>query len=75
MKIFDRKKDRSFKKKLKLDDNEILIGAVGRLSGQKDPITLISAFNLVNKKFPDSHLVFVGDGPLRNKITKMINRN
>ena len=74
LKIFDRKNDRSFKKELKLGDNEILIGAVGRLSGQKDPITLISAFDLVNKKFPDAHLVFVGDGPLRNKITKMIKK-
>ena len=74
LKIFDRKNDRSFKKELKLGDNEILIGAVGRLSGQKDPITLIRAFNLVSKKFPDAHLVFVGDGPLRNKITKMIKK-
>lgn len=74
LKIFDKKNDRRFKKELKLEDNEMLIGAVGRLSDQKDPITLISAFNLVIKEIPNAHLVFVGDGPLRNKITKMIKK-
>ncbi|VEB96367.1 GDP-mannose-dependent alpha-(1-6)-phosphatidylinositol monomannoside mannosyltransferase [Cedecea lapagei] len=38
---------------------------VGRLDAQKDPHTLIKAFSLVQKKYPDVFLDIVGDGELR----------
>lgn len=48
-----------------------VIIAVGRLVDVKDFYTLIKAFSIVEKKSP-SHLVILGEGPLRSKLTSLI---
>ncbi len=45
---------------------------VGRFVPGKGVNVLIDAFYLVNKHFPDARLLLVGDGPLRECITKQI---
>ncbi|MCC7094970.1 MAG: glycosyltransferase family 4 protein, partial [Ignavibacteriaceae bacterium] len=50
--------------KLKTKNSDIIIGTVGRLYYQKDPITLIKSFKIINETIPNTKLVFVGDGPL-----------
>jgi len=52
--------------------SEIILGTVGRLYYQKDPITLIRSFKIINDKFPNTKLVIVGDGPLEQVCIKLI---
>lgn len=47
------------------------IAYVGSLREVKNPLLLLEAFNKVKNK-EDIHLVYIGDGPLRNKIEKRI---
>lgn len=46
-----------------------VIGTVGRLAEQKDPLLMVEAFALVRAQVPEAHFVWVGDGPLRDAAT------
>ena len=70
--FFTNERNNNFKRELNLNNDHFLIGSVGRLSLQKDPITMVSAFDIVVKRFPNAHLVLVGDGELREKIVEKI---
>ena len=70
--LFTNERNNNFKRELNLNNDHFLIGSVGRLSLQKDPITMVSAFDIVVKRFPNAHLVLVGDGELREKIVEKI---
>ena len=52
----------------KIKENEIIIGVVGRLSEQKDPITMIKAFELLHKKYNNTKLMYVGSGELEEAV-------
>ncbi|MDH3268634.1 MAG: glycosyltransferase family 4 protein [Ignavibacteria bacterium] len=54
--------------------SEIILGTVGRLYYQKDPITLIKSFKIINDRFPNTKLVIVGDGPLEQVCIKLIDK-
>lgn len=45
-----------------------VIGAVGRLTAQKDPMTIVDVFARVHQARSDTHLLLVGDGPLRADV-------
>jgi len=53
---------------LKLEHENIfkkdVLLAVGRLSWDKTQWYIIKSFDIVKEKFPDVHLVFLGDGPM-----------
>ena len=61
--------------KYNIKDNEIVIGVVGRLSEQKDPITTIKAFNEVYKEKKNVRLMYVGSGELENKVMEYAKEN
>lgn len=48
-------------------DGATVVGTIGRLSGEKDQLTLLKAFSQVCADYPDLQLrlVLVGDGPLQ----------
>lgn len=52
----------------------VVVGTVGRLSGEKDQLTLVRAFKLACARNPQSQLrlVLVGDGPLQTDIKQEI---
>lgn len=61
-------------RKLRRENNYNII-SVASMSAQKDHDTLLKAFVLVNRAFPKSKLLLVGDGPKKSnlkKITKKI---
>jgi glycosyltransferase involved in cell wall biosynthesis len=60
--------------KLKNKNNDIILGNVGRLYYQKDPITLIKSFKIINDRFPNTRLVIVGDGPLEDECRRLIHK-
>ena len=72
--LFTNKRNDEFRKELNLENNHLLLGSVGRLSNQKDPITMIEAFGIISKPFPNAHLALVGDGELKGKILEKIDQ-
>jgi glycosyltransferase involved in cell wall biosynthesis len=72
--LFTNKRNDEFRKELNLENDHLLLGSVGRLSNQKDPITMIEAFGIISKPFPNAHLALVGDGELKGKILEKIDQ-
>ncbi|WP_078430860.1 glycosyltransferase family 1 protein [Alkalihalobacterium alkalinitrilicum] len=54
-------------------ENKLVIGHIGRFNKQKNHEYLIDIFKAVQDKQPDSVLVLVGDGHLRQQIEKKVN--
>lgn len=52
--------------------DEIVFGHVGRMHEAKNHEFLIEVFDGLRKKFPNSALLLVGDGPLRGRIEGMV---
>ena len=74
LRLFTNKRNDDFRKELNLENDHLLLGSVGRLSDQKDPITMIEAFGIISKPFPNAHLALVGDGELKGKIHEKIDK-
>lgn len=53
-------------------ENKPTILSVGRLDPQKDHATLIHAFAMISKQFPNWQLRIIGDGYLRPKLEELI---
>jgi glycosyltransferase involved in cell wall biosynthesis len=45
---------------------------VGRLDPQKDPCLLLQAMELLMSSYPQLHLLFVGDGPLKEELKSQV---
>ena len=50
----------------------IVIGHIGRLTAQKNPLFLIDIFNEILKRKSDAKLLLVGDGELKEQVLKRI---
>ena len=60
--------------KMAKDSNEKRFLFVGRLDEQKDPLTLIKAFELIEKKYPNVYLDIVGDGELKGHCEELVKK-
>lgn len=56
---------------LNLPAEAFVIGCVGRLVPFKDHATLIRAFTQIAADYPKSHLLIIGDGPLRGQLEQL----
>lgn len=63
------------RKKYNISDKEILIGVVGRLTEQKDPISTIKAFNEIYKNNKNVKLMYVGSGELEKDVKEIAEEN
>jgi glycosyltransferase involved in cell wall biosynthesis len=54
--------------RLGLDRSRPIVGTVGRLAVQKDPLTFVDAARLVLERRPEVQFVMVGDGPLEDEV-------
>jgi len=57
------------------DENLIKFITVGRLCKEKGHRFLIDAFSRVKKEIPNSKLIILGEGPLRNELIMQIRKN
>lgn len=55
-----------------LNESDLVIGSVGRLTSEKGFIFLIKAFAKVHSKISNLKLLIIGDGPLREILEKEI---
>lgn len=65
----------SIRRQFGVSDTELVIGHVGRFSEEKNHAFLISVFETLLEKHPDSKLVLVGDGPLKEQIENELGRS
>lgn len=70
--VFNDKFRNEIRKKLNIDDNQLLIGHVGRFNEQKNHPYLLEIFKHVGKVNKDAILLLVGSGPDFVKIKEMI---
>lgn len=67
--LFSEQTRSDIRKKYSIPDNSIVIGHIGRLEQQKNHMFLLEIFSEVLKVNPDSRLLLVGDGSLKDKLT------
>jgi glycosyltransferase involved in cell wall biosynthesis len=60
------------RRRLRVPEDARLVGTVGRLVPEKDPLTLLEAFAQVAAEDPALRLVYVGDGPLHEVVFNRI---
>lgn len=65
--------EQQLRSKLGLDSACKLVGMIGRLDKQKNPLDFIRAAAIVVKADPQVQFVIVGDGPLRPQCERLIN--
>lgn len=53
---------------LGIQENEKVIGTIGRLTPEKGQLYLLKAFKMANSKLPNTKLLIIGDGPLRRSL-------
>lgn len=57
---------------LQIEESALVLGHVGRFTQQKNHLFLLDIFYGVNKAWPNSVFILVGDGPLHSKIKEKI---
>ena len=62
-------------KKLGMNNSEKYFLYVGRLTTNKGIENLLEIFKKIESIYPEYKLIFIGDGPLKNKIEKFKNEN
>lgn len=66
--------DNTIRKELGFDEKDLLVGTVSCLKPQKSPQDFIKLCLLTNKTVPGIKFLLVGDGILRKKIEKLIQK-
>lgn len=65
---FDQMKRMAHRKDLGIADHDCLIGMIGRVSPQKNPLFLLEIFNQIIREYQNFRLIYVGDGPLMAEL-------
>ena len=71
---FDENTRKATRQELNLDD-KFVIGHVGRMNYQKNPIYLLEVFKTIYQKDSNARLLYIGDGDLRPEVEKYIKNN
>jgi glycosyltransferase involved in cell wall biosynthesis/GT2 family glycosyltransferase len=68
----DRAKGAAMRARLGIPEHDIVIGSVGRLSAQKNPLDFVSVIAGLCARRDDLTFLYVGDGPLRATVERAI---
>lgn len=68
----DCNKIEAIKNEFCINDSHPVIGHVGRFESMKNHSFLIDVFSVFNKKYPNSKLVLIGDGKLRDETEEKV---
>lgn len=60
------------RKELQISDNTLVLGNVGRLANPKNPLMTVKVFAALEKKYPNSKLIMLGEGDLRDKVEALV---
>jgi glycosyltransferase involved in cell wall biosynthesis len=56
---------------LGIEERSFVVGTIARLVPQKDIPTLLNSFKIFNESSPNSTLVIIGDGPIKDEMKKL----
>lgn len=70
---YDEKLRKKIRKELKISDNTVVIGHIGRFVTQKNHTQLVDIFNEYHKNNNNSVLILIGQGPLMEEIKEKVN--
>lgn len=62
-------------RELGLDSGELILGFVGHLVEQKDPLLALEVFEVVGQQLPNASFLFAGDGPLSESLRSAVARS
>jgi alpha-1,6-mannosyltransferase len=66
----------AIRRSLDLNSGQSLLLYVGRLAKEKNTVTLLEAFKILQRRRPNEfHLLVIGDGPERSQLRKLQARN
>ncbi len=71
---FDNKKRWELRKKYNIDENEIVLGTVGRLDNNKNQKFIIDVVSYIKKKNSKIKLIIIGDGENKEKLMKQASK-
>lgn len=71
--LYNTEKRQEIRNKLNIDEEDVVLGNVGRLSKEKNQIFLIKVLNYVLKKNNNFKLIIVGDGEEKNFLEGIVN--
>lgn len=69
---FNQLERENLRKKMKISENEIIIGHVGRFVEAKNHIFILKIFSKILKKSTNYRLILIGNGDLENKIREIV---
>lgn len=70
--LFSERKRVEMRNNMRISENEIVIGHIGRFDYQKNHIFLLKIFKKYLETNPDSRLILIGEGHLKPKIIELI---
>ncbi len=69
---FSKEKRDNIRKQLKINDDEIVIGLIGRISNQKNPLKAVRIFSNYTRLNSRTKLLVIGDGNLKSEVRALI---
>lgn len=63
-----------WKKEHTLAKADLIVGGVFRFSPEKDPILWLDVARSVSKRFPNAHFILAGDGNMKHKMVRYVER-
>lgn len=63
---------RKYKKEFSISNNDVIVGHVGRFETEKNHQFIINRFAEFHTNHPQSRLILVGNGTLRNEIERLV---
>lgn len=69
--VTENRRDRTWRSQMGWEEQTPVLGNVARLTAQKGQHTLLQAMPLVLQQFPNTQLVMVGDGELRESLQQL----
>ena len=70
--VFDLQRRVAVRKQWGIDDDALVLGAVGNLNPVKNPFFMIKVMRQVRKHRPDARFLWVGEGALRGQIEEKL---
>lgn len=69
---YSKEKKEIIRRKYEITEDSFVVGSVGRLAYQKNPLFTLKIFNEIQKHIPNSKLLMFGEGDLRSEIEQKV---
>lgn len=66
---YSQKQRETIRNSINISDDTLLLGSVGRLEEQKNPLFAVKCFIAIKKICPNSKFIWLGDGKLKPRVT------